>query len=76
MNVYDAIASKIEIEMEHTVTKIKNLIDEGDITKEKLDEITNLMIIVSNLNQAFALAKTIRKDEEDRDPTQQEESKT
>ena len=69
MNIYDAIGNKIQNEMEFTVTKIKKIIDEGDITKEKLNDVTNLMIILSNLNQALALSKTIK-------PTKEEESKT
>ena len=60
MNIYDAITKKIEDEMTHTVSKMKKIINKKDITKEELDEVTNLMIIVSNLNQAYALSKTIK----------------
>tara|TARA_R110002124_G_scaffold258488_1_gene424295 strand:+ start:600 stop:827 length:228 start_codon:yes stop_codon:yes gene_type:complete len=57
--IYDKVASKLQLEMQNGVVKLESLIDEGDITTEKLNEITNLMILVSNLNQAYALSKTI-----------------
>ncbi len=63
MTTMETITANIENEIAHTVTKIKKLMAECKGTKEQINEITNLIIIVSNLNQAYALSKTITKDE-------------
>ena len=70
MNVMQEVRNKLDNEIKHTVKKVKTLIKEGNITEEKLNEITNLIVKASNLNHAFTLAQAIE------DPKQSEESKT
>ena len=57
--IYDKIKNKIQNEIDHTLTIINKEMEKAD-TEEKIKNLSNYFIILSNLNQALQLISSIK----------------
>ena len=57
--IYDKIKNKIQNEIDHTLTIINKEMEKTD-TEEKIKNLSNYFIILSNLNQALQLISSIK----------------
>ena len=57
--IYDKVSAKIQNEITHTINIINSEMEKKN-TDEKIKNLSNYFIILSNLNQAIALLKNIK----------------